>query len=341
MFKKYFYQFLLVSFLSIASFSVQAFSAQNLINSTKDQCLASLNLYPSVLPAVCAGAVAIDLSSDLYSCYERGAKKAYTIPGIMAQCTCLLKMMSVGGFAVSACKDKDLFCGRVSTFKEMPLSRQLYYSTALYCGGFVLGKLQQYLQTQENIKNSIVEVPDMKRKLKSNPGQASLYKPKMVINKIENQTLYKIAVLDRLHKFKQICVLQPKQTLSYFDFTIKDSRNIIFSGSLKDNLRDYGQFSFIEMNNNDEMLLDRESYINFAMMPGGVNDGSNITSGQIGSCVFKFMTANETEGCTFNSVTLEKKSCDCVKIDLQLTITNENLKQNKFGLNVDYSIIEE
>ncbi|MDP3788296.1 MAG: hypothetical protein Q8Q60_03190 [Candidatus Chromulinivorax sp.] len=158
---------------------------------------------------------------------------------------------------------------------------------------------------------------------------ASSEKPNMVIKSITNNTPYRLKFIDRFDNDSRI--IEAGSTIP-INYSIENSKNIVIQGYFKEILSKEAQFLILKLTENNSTESNKESYVNMTITPGGIDDGSGITIGTLGTNIFKFFMANAEGGCIMASETIKETPCDTVGIDLDLNISETNIAHNIFRL---------
>ena len=84
----------------------------------------------------------------------------------------------------------------------------------------------------------------------------------------------------------------------------------------------------------------QEVYVHMNVAQGGVNDGSGIVTGRLGSIIFKFLLAGKNGGCRMSSGALENNNNSSVEVSLNLTMLKWAAANNVFALDAEYTVEE-
>lgn len=81
--------------------------------------------------------------------------------------------------------------------------------------------------------------------------------------------------------------------------------------------------------------------MNICVVAGGIDDGSRMVTGILGSLVVKFFMASSLKGCHIDSRMLTKQPCQLVNVDLVLTSQSEDLAEGVFRINGSVQFCEQ
>lgn len=156
--------------------------------------------------------------------------------------------------------------------------------------------------------------------------------PNVVIRNIQNDTQEDITISDRSNKSREILIAAGKTV----DVSLKsNNNNVAIQGSMKDCMAEKAQFVIKKATDKDQ-----EVYLNVNAAQGGVNDGSGMISGRLGTIALKFLLAGKNGGCIMDSGTLKNNNCKEVDINIKLALMARAIKENKFVLSAEHSVNE-
>lgn len=156
--------------------------------------------------------------------------------------------------------------------------------------------------------------------------------PKLVIKKIINNTGHDLIIIDRLSKkTKEI----PANKTAEINLQASN-KNVIIQGSMKDAMAQEAQY-VIKKNHG---APDDEAYLHVTLTEGGVNDGSGMIMGKLGSVILKFLLAGKNGGCQMSTNTLKRANTSLVETAITLSLSKRALKENIFGLDAEYTLEE-
>ena len=166
--------------------------------------------------------------------------------------------------------------------------------------------------------------------------------PAVVIRNITNDTVEDITVSDRSNKSREILIAAGKTV----DINLKsNNQNVAITGNMRDEMAEKAQFVIKKATDKAQ-----EVYLNVNAAPGGVNDGSRIIMGTLGTIALKFLLAGKNGGYLMDSDTL-KNNCKKVDVNIKLALVAIPLRmqnvslwdittENEFVLGAKYSVNE-
>jgi hypothetical protein len=154
--------------------------------------------------------------------------------------------------------------------------------------------------------------------------------PKMIIKSIKNNTPFSLLLIDRFNNDKSLTILN-NQTIEA-NFEIIGSKNIIINGSLSEILAKEAQFIIKKIDQNNVIVPDQEAYLNINLFLGGIDDGSGVICGTLGSTTFKFTMAGKKGGCTMSSSMVKNSSCDSIEISIEFYTNPKDIQNDVFKI---------
>lgn len=156
--------------------------------------------------------------------------------------------------------------------------------------------------------------------------------PKLIIKTIYNTTKYDILFVDKLALDKT--VMLPAGKIVEVNFIANDQNVIVLNGSMAEVMGEKAQYVFKKLDKENNPEVNQEVYFNMSMTSGGVNNGSGIVAGTFGSTVLNYYVAGKNGGCMMQSGRIDT-DCQAVEFELELTINEEDVRANKFRMQVD------
>jgi hypothetical protein len=156
----------------------------------------------------------------------------------------------------------------------------------------------------------------------------SVQPSKFILKTIKNSTCYDILLVDRLAEDKSIVLPASKTTT--VEFEINNQNTVIMNGNMVDIMNKDAQYVFQKLDQNGNPELGQEVYFNMHTCPGGVNNGSNVIVGTLGSLILHFYVAGKNGGCTMNSGKINGDGYQTAEYTLELS----PIISNAFKLNI-------
>jgi len=162
--------------------------------------------------------------------------------------------------------------------------------------------------------------------------------PRIIIRSVVNKTPYDLAFVDVVNDWSFTALAYTQVTLN--DAVVENYKNIVFVGNAFDCLNGEAQIEIVKVEASGIFSQDYGAFLNMCVVPGGINDGSNIVSGSIGSLIFKFMMAGSHGGACISSNVLKNNEYQDVEVELTLSSIPNSLDSNVFGISSSYEIVE-
>lgn len=156
--------------------------------------------------------------------------------------------------------------------------------------------------------------------------------PKIIIRNIENNTSEDLVIIDRNSKDKEILIAAGKTVDAKI---VSNNNNVAIRGSMKDCMSEKAQFVIRQVTDKDQ-----EVYLNVNVAPGGVNDGSGIISGTLGTTALKFLVAGKNGGMMMSSDTLKNNNNKTVEMNLKLELLKWAIAKKVLALDISYQVNE-
>ncbi len=145
--------------------------------------------------------------------------------------------------------------------------------------------------------------------------------PGLTIKIVHNTTPYDILLVDRLAKNKSI--LLPAGHTVEVDFNANGLNEVIINGSMAKIMEKKAQYTFKKLDRNGNPVADQEVYFN--LHTAGTNE----------SCRLSFYVAGKNGGCSMISRKLSFDENLIAEFELELSMSEENVRANVFKLSVD------
>jgi len=163
--------------------------------------------------------------------------------------------------------------------------------------------------------------------------------PRIIITSVVNQTPYDLAIIDVVNDWN--FAVSSYKYVRLTDAILENYKNIVFSGNLFNCLHDnHAQIEIRKIEASGFISQDSAVLLNMSVMPGGVNDGSIITTGTLGSLVFKFFMAGPNGGAHLSSGRLENSNCKEIEVQLVLSSDRSDVEKGIFKVFGSYEIVE-
>ena len=165
--------------------------------------------------------------------------------------------------------------------------------------------------------------------------------PTLIINSITNYTQHDLIFYNKYNHEHLLLKAHHEYSITY---PIEKTQNIMINGSMLDCMRENAQFQVAPVDENDSncFLSNYGLFLNMHITEGGINDGSNIISGQRGSFVCKSFIAGLQGGCKMSSQPIKvNKETNTVLIDLKFFMDEKDIKNNNFKLQGDFQIVKD
>lgn len=158
---------------------------------------------------------------------------------------------------------------------------------------------------------------------------------RVIIKTLKNSTPYSILFVDRLSKNKsKNSIVLPAGETTELNFESNGQNNVSLHGSMAQIMESKAQYAFKKLDEKGAPIPNQEVYLNISLAKGGVDDGSGIITGTPGTTVLKFFAAGKNGGCRMSSGRLQNNNCKSVEFELEIAISDEDIKNKIFRLDV-------
>ncbi len=156
--------------------------------------------------------------------------------------------------------------------------------------------------------------------------------PKLILKSIINETGHDIVLTDTLTK-KTMAIAAGATAQLNLPATDK---NVVISGNMREIMARAAQYLIKKADATDN---NQEVYMHMNLAQGGIDDGSGMITGKLGTIIFKFLLAGKNGGCQMGSQTLTNTQ-NSVAVSLKLSVLKRAQEENRFAINADYSLEE-
>lgn len=153
--------------------------------------------------------------------------------------------------------------------------------------------------------------------------------PKLIFTSIINYTPYDLVLFDRVNRgYFDL----PAERGADYSYVFENYSNVVIDGSMKDCMIYQAQFIVQAENLPDDVANEQIYYLNICAVPGGVNDGSNIIVGALGTIALKFLMAGSISGCNMSSSCVKDCENNTIKLCLELFCDERDVKNKNFRI---------
>jgi len=153
--------------------------------------------------------------------------------------------------------------------------------------------------------------------------------PRLIFASIINYTPYDLVLIDRVNGYYFDL---PAQQGADYSYGIENHRNVVIDGSMQDCMMSQAQFILQAENLSDDVKNEQVYYLNICAVPGGVNDGSNIIVGALGTIALKFCMAGEVSGCLMSTSCVKDCENNTIKLCLELYCDERDINNKNFRI---------
>jgi len=153
--------------------------------------------------------------------------------------------------------------------------------------------------------------------------------PSLIFASIINYTPYDLVLIDRINGYYFDL---PAQQGADYSYGIENHRNVVIDGSMQDCMMSQAQFILQAENLSDDVKNEQVYYLNICAVPGGVNDGSNIIVGALGTIALKFCMVGEVSGCLMSTSCVKDCENNTIKLCLELYCDERDINNKNFKI---------
>lgn len=155
---------------------------------------------------------------------------------------------------------------------------------------------------------------------------------KIIINTIHNDSSYSLKLTDRLTLNSLPLTIQPGQTIQT-SIDLNNAKKVVIMGNMKDIMANEAQYLIQKIEQDGTVNSNEEVYLNIHTCPGGVDDGSGIICGKVGTTVMNFLMAGKQGGCIMSSGRLPEN--DNATSNFKLTFFTDKYNRTVGSLEVN------
>jgi hypothetical protein len=172
------------------------------------------------------------------------------------------------------------------------------------------------------------------------PKEKPRQRPKVILTSIKNDTPSDLLLVDRLADPETTCAwhLRAGKTTK-LNLQVNTATAIVMDKSMTEVMLKDAQYVLISLGQSGAQRPDQEVYFNLHLAQGGIDDGSGIITGSLGTTWLRLNVVDKKGSCSRQSNLIQNPACKRLKFELVLELDEDRLEYDQFPLHIDGTLL--